>query len=187
MFIDGALPGERVRYELVKSRPRYEIGRIAAVLRPSVDRVVPRCAHFGFFQGALRGLFPAALECDGSARHQATRTGKCIVACGEGAPLQYFATYQWTHLGLPPSCTVICSLCATQRRLLGGFHERATSFVADIQSCAVLPARISDLLMPLRQLIAGLSIRDRLPQIEVAVGTQTRRTGGSCTRCTNCG
>lgn len=38
VFIDGALPSERVHYELVKSKPHYEVGRIAAVLRPSVDR-----------------------------------------------------------------------------------------------------------------------------------------------------
>ena len=53
--------------------------------------------------------------------------------------------------------------------VLVGFHERASSYVADMDSCEVLPARVSELLVPLRRLIEGLSIRDRLPQIEVAV------------------
>jgi 23S rRNA (uracil1939-C5)-methyltransferase len=54
--------------------------------------------------------------------------------------------------------------------ILVGFHERRSSFVADMKSCQVLPSKISDMLVPLRTLIEGLSIRERLPQIELAVG-----------------
>jgi 23S rRNA (uracil1939-C5)-methyltransferase len=53
---------------------------------------------------------------------------------------------------------------------LVGFRERHSSFVADMQTCEVVPARISALLVPLRQLIASLSIRERLPQVELAIG-----------------
>ncbi|HET6719168.1 MAG TPA: methyltransferase domain-containing protein, partial [Rhodocyclaceae bacterium] len=49
---------------------------------------------------------------------------------------------------------------------------RRSSYVADMTSCKVLPQRMSDLLIPLRELIAGLSIRDRLPQVEVAIGAR---------------
>src|SRR5690606_6435924 len=54
--------------------------------------------------------------------------------------------------------------------VLVGFHERGSSYVADMRECRVLPRDVSDLLLPLRELVAGLSIRDRMPQIEVAVG-----------------
>src|SRR5690606_13342480 len=47
---------------------------------------------------------------------------------------------------------------------------RGSSYVADMRECRVLPRDVSDLLLPLRKLVAGLSIRDRMPQIEVAVG-----------------
>jgi len=53
---------------------------------------------------------------------------------------------------------------------LVGFHEKRSSFVADMQSCEIMPSRISALIMPLRELIAGLSIRERVPQIEVSLG-----------------
>jgi 23S rRNA (uracil1939-C5)-methyltransferase len=53
---------------------------------------------------------------------------------------------------------------------LVGFRERSHSFVADMETCDVVPARISALLVPLRKLIDGLSIRERLPQIELAIG-----------------
>jgi 23S rRNA (uracil1939-C5)-methyltransferase len=54
--------------------------------------------------------------------------------------------------------------------VLVGFHEKRSSYVAVMDSCAVLPPAISDLLPKMRELVATLSIPDRLPQIEVAVG-----------------
>jgi 23S rRNA (uracil1939-C5)-methyltransferase len=53
---------------------------------------------------------------------------------------------------------------------LVGFRERKSTHVADITSCDILPPAVSALLVPLRGLVGGLSIRDRVPQIEVAVG-----------------
>ena len=55
-------------------------------------------------------------------------------------------------------------------KTLVGFHERRSSFVAEMQSCEILPPKISALLPLLAELIGGLSIRDQLPQIELAVG-----------------
>ena len=54
--------------------------------------------------------------------------------------------------------------------VLVGFREKKSSFVADMHLCEILPPKISRLLPRLRTLIAKLSIRDRLPQVEVAVG-----------------
>jgi 23S rRNA (uracil1939-C5)-methyltransferase len=61
--------------------------------------------------------------------------------------------------------------------VLVGFHERRSSYVADMTSCLVLPERISALLPELRTLVGGLSIRDRLPQIELAIGEGTDEDG----------
>jgi len=54
--------------------------------------------------------------------------------------------------------------------VLVGFHERKSSYVADMKSCEILPRKISDILPALRTLIGGLTVRDRVPQIELAVG-----------------
>jgi 23S rRNA (uracil1939-C5)-methyltransferase len=53
---------------------------------------------------------------------------------------------------------------------LVGFHEKRSSYVAVMDSCEVLPARLSRLIPALRRLVDGLSIRSRLPQVEIAVG-----------------
>jgi 23S rRNA (uracil1939-C5)-methyltransferase len=60
--------------------------------------------------------------------------------------------------------------------VLVGFHERRSSYVADMRECHVLPRKISDLLPAMRSLVEGLTIRDRVPQIEVAIG---ERPGGA--------
>jgi len=56
--------------------------------------------------------------------------------------------------------------------VLVGFNEKASSYVAHMDSCEVLPPHVSALIVPLQQLIMLLTVRDRLPQIEVAVGEQ---------------
>jgi 23S rRNA (uracil1939-C5)-methyltransferase len=51
-----------------------------------------------------------------------------------------------------------------------GFREKRSSYITDMRECHVLPDHISRLILPLRELVEQLSIRARLPQIEVAVG-----------------
>jgi 23S rRNA (uracil1939-C5)-methyltransferase len=54
--------------------------------------------------------------------------------------------------------------------VLVGFHEKRSSFVAVMDSCEVVPARIARLLVPLRALIGTLSIKREVPQVELAIG-----------------
>jgi 23S rRNA (uracil1939-C5)-methyltransferase len=56
---------------------------------------------------------------------------------------------------------------------LVGFREKRSTYVADMRSCEVLPEEVSALIVPLRALVSRLSIRDRLPQIEIAVGEES--------------
>ena len=54
--------------------------------------------------------------------------------------------------------------------VLVGFREKKSSYVADMQQCLVLPPHVSALIVPMQELLAKLSIRDSMPQVEVAVG-----------------
>lgn len=61
LFVEGALPGERVTVQTVRRKPSYEIAKVEEVLRPSSQRVAPRCPHFGVCGGcAMQHLAPAA-------------------------------------------------------------------------------------------------------------------------------
>src|SRR5439155_884660 len=51
-----------------------------------------------------------------------------------------------------------------------GFRERRSTHVADMRECHVLPPSVSALIPAMKELVEKLSIRERVPQIEVAVG-----------------
>jgi 23S rRNA (uracil1939-C5)-methyltransferase len=53
--------------------------------------------------------------------------------------------------------------------VLVGFHERKSRYIADMQTCKMLPPHVDAMLMPLRALI-GMVARDTCPQIELACG-----------------
>src|SRR5205814_8456936 len=50
-----------------------------------------------------------------------------------------------------------------------GFRERAAPYVAQLSRCEVLTAPVGELIAPLAVMLGELSIREQLPQIEVAV------------------
>ena len=62
VFIQGALPGERVTYERLRSKSSFDIGRTSAVLTQSWARVAPRCPKFGFGPGSCGGCTMQHIE-----------------------------------------------------------------------------------------------------------------------------
>ena len=166
MFVEGALTGERVDVVILKDKPSYAIARIAGVRKSSAARVTPRCPHFGVCGGCtLQHAHPAmqiaakqrALE-DALARIGRVRPEVMLPPIeGPAWHYRYRARMSVRHV-------------AKKGGVLVGFHERKSSFVADMTECHVVPPKLSALLVPLRELVAMLSVRDRLPQIEVAIG-----------------
>ena len=47
VFVAGALPGDRVRAEVTKSKRRFAEARTVELLRPGADRVPDSCTHGG--------------------------------------------------------------------------------------------------------------------------------------------
>ena len=64
-----------------------------------------------------------------------------------------------------------------KQRVLVGFNEKGTRYVADMNSCEVLVPEVSALIVPLQDMIEQLTIRDKLPQIELAVGEADLKNG----------
>lgn len=54
--------------------------------------------------------------------------------------------------------------------ILLGFHEKNSSYVAVMDSCPILPPKVSRLIPALKVMVAELSNNNRIPQIEVACG-----------------
>jgi 23S rRNA (uracil1939-C5)-methyltransferase len=166
IFIEGALPGETVRYAVSRRKPSYEIASAIEVIKESSSRVAPRCPNFGRCGGcSLQHLEPRAqvavkqrvLEDD------LWHIGR--VSPGVVLPAIHGPSWGYRH-----RARLTVRYVPKKGGALVGFHERRSSYVADMRRCEVLPPRISDLLQPLRTLVDELSIRARVPQIEVALG-----------------
>ncbi|MFO1325098.1 MAG: 23S rRNA (uracil(1939)-C(5))-methyltransferase RlmD [Burkholderiales bacterium] len=166
MFVEGALPGERVAVQVLKDKPSYAVARAVRILRASPSRVVPRCPHFGVCGGCtLQHAHPAlqvaakqrALE-DALARIGRVAADVMLPPI-EGPAWRYRYRARMSVRHVPKKGGVLV-----------GFHERKSTYVADMTECHVVPAKLSGLLPKLRELVGALSIRDRLPQIEIAIG-----------------
>ncbi|MFA6040341.1 MAG: 23S rRNA (uracil(1939)-C(5))-methyltransferase, partial [Methylophilus sp.] len=51
IFVDGALPNEKVSYQSQHIKPSYEVANTIAVIKQSNQRVTPKCPHFGICGG----------------------------------------------------------------------------------------------------------------------------------------
>jgi 23S rRNA (uracil1939-C5)-methyltransferase len=166
IFIEGALPGERVTYVTFKRKPNYEMAAADALLSESAQRVVPLCPHFGVCGGcSMQHIEPAAQV---AAKQRVLED--TLWHIGRIRPEQVLPPVHGPAWAYRQRARLSVRHVAKKGGVLVGFHEKRSSFVADMTSCAVLPERISRLLPELRALISALSIRDRLPQIEVALG-----------------
>lgn len=166
VFVTGALPGERVEYAVYRRQPTYEQARSLRVLDESAARVRPRCPHFG----VCGGCSMQHLDADAQVAAKQRLLEDNLRHIGELTAAQLYAPIHgpaWAYRG---RARLSVRHVPKKGGVLVGFHERNSRYVADMRQCEILPAHLSALLLPLRELIAALSIRDRLPQIEVAVG-----------------
>lgn len=173
VFIDGALPGETVLAQTVRRKNQWEQATLQAVLRESSQRVQPACPHFGLHDGACGGCklqhFDAAAQV---AVKQRTLEDN-LWHLGKTQPETLLPQIHGPSWGYRYRARLSVRHVVKKGTVLVGFHERKSSYVADMQVCKVLPPHVSALLMPLRALIGGMDGRDRLPQIELACGEGT--------------
>lgn len=166
VFIEGALTGETVTYVPYRRKPSYEQARVQDVLKPSSSRVTPQCPHFGVCGGCSMQHLEARAQV--AAKQRVLEDN--LAHIGKVKPGRILPAIIGSPWGYRYRARLSVRDVEKKGGILVGFHEKRSSFVADMTRCEVLPPRISSLLVPLRELVSGLSIRRRLPQIELAVG-----------------
>lgn len=166
VFIHGALPGERVLFRYTAQRKSHDEGEVLEVLQASPDRVEPQCPHFGLCGGC--SLQHQAPQAQVAAKQQALLDAlQHIGKVSPGAVLPPLRNESpW---GYRRKARLGAKYVAKKGRVLVGFRERGSSFLAELNECHVLHPRVGFLLLPLSELIGALSIRDRVPQIEVSM------------------
>lgn len=166
VFVDGALAGELVEARLVRSKPKFDLARAERILEPSSGRRAPRCPWVGSCGGCSLQHADARTQVAAKQRW----LEDCLARIGKVAPESMLAPIYGEEWGYRHRARLSVRLVPKKGGVLVGFRERASSYVADMRSCEVLPTHVSDLIPALRELVERLSIRDRLPQIEVSVG-----------------
>ncbi len=135
------------------------------VLESARDRVVPRCPHFGLCGGcALQHLDPAAQIANKQRELQDN-----LERIAKVTPDEWFEPMRGPEWNYRRRARLGVKYVAKKGRVLVGFRERLAPYVAELRQCEVLSEPTGRLITPLADMIMTLSIRDRLPQIEVAV------------------
>ncbi|HEY5896322.1 MAG TPA: 23S rRNA (uracil(1939)-C(5))-methyltransferase RlmD [Burkholderiales bacterium] len=165
VFVEGALPGERAAVKIMTGGRRFDLARATRLLVESPGRRAPRCPHFGVCGGCATQHADLATQMAAKQDwlvQNLARIGK--VEAERILPM--VAGEEW---GYRHRARLSVRRVEKKGGVLVGFRERRSTYVADLRECHVLPPRISSLIPPLRSLVEALSVRTRLPQIEIAV------------------
>jgi 23S rRNA (uracil1939-C5)-methyltransferase len=165
-FIDGGVTGERVVFARRRSRGNFDLGTVTQVLRESPQRTAPRCPYFGVCGGcAMQHVEPAAQV---AAKQRVLEDN--LARLGKVSPATILSPVIGPAWGYRNRARLSVHFVAKKGGVLVGFHERRSSFVADVMSCEVLPPAISRMIPELREMFTAMRVRDRLPQLELAIG-----------------
>ena len=170
VFIEGALPGEQVQVQVQRRKANWEQATLAALRRPSAQRIEPACPHFGLHAGACGGCKMQHLHPAAQVAVKQRVLEDQLWHLGKVRPETVLRPIEGPAFGYRDRARLSVRHVAKKGGVLVGFHERRSSYVADMRSCAVLAPRVGALLPALRELIGALALRERVPQIEVAVG-----------------
>ena len=170
VFVEGALPFERVSASVFRKKSSFEKATLMTVLRESAQRVRPPCPHFGMHVGACGGCKMQHLHIGAQVAVKQRVLEDALRHIGKLRPDMLLRPIEGPAWGYRNRARLSVRYVRKKGTVLVGFHERKSSYVADMHECKVLPPHVSALLMPLRTLIAAMDARESVPQIEVACG-----------------
>ena len=171
VFVEGALPGERVSVVVNRSKASFEKATVTQVHRESAQRVRPACPHFGLHEGACGGCKVQHLQPAAQLAVKQRVLEDALWHLAKVRPDIVLRPIQGPSWGYRYRARLSVRYVRKKDAVLVGFHERKSSFVADMRECHVLPPRVSALLVPLRALVFAMHARERCPQIELAIGS----------------
>lgn len=172
VFVEGALPGERVHVNVHRKKNNWEAASLRELLHPSALRVDAHCPHFGLHAGACGGCKMQHLHASAQVAIKQRVLEDNLWHLGKVRAQTLLRPIEGPSWGYRYRARLSVRYVIKKGQVLVGFHERKSRYIADMQTCPVLPPHVDALLMPLRSLIAALDARDTCPQIEVACGDE---------------
>ncbi len=165
MFVSGALAGEVVMAVRTRKHRRYDEAETVEVLTPSADRVTQGCEHFGTCGGCALQHLDGTRQVEAKQAHLAEQFARL----GQVEPGRWLPALRGPSWGYRRRARLGVKYVTRKGRVLVGFRERAKPYIADIRRCPVLAEPVDGMIEALAGLVGQLSIRERLPQFEVAV------------------
>jgi len=170
VFIDGALPFELVTANTHRKKNNWEQASLVAIHRESSQRVRPDCPHFGLHSGACGGCKMQHLHVGAQVAVKQRVLEDNLWHLGKVKAETMLRPIEGPAWGYRYRARLAVRHVIKKGQVLVGFHERKSRYIADMQTCKILPPHVDAMLMPLRALIASLDARDTCPQIELACG-----------------
>ncbi len=169
VFVDNALPGETVRLRYRSVGKRFDAGIAEAILEnPSADRVEPACAFYGLCGGcSLQHMDPAA-----QIRFKQQTLAESFTHIGKVEPREWLEPLTGPVWGYRQKARLGVRNVPKKGRVLVGFREKFSQYLADMRACEVLDPRVGHRLEALSDLVGSLEAASRIAQIEVAIGDE---------------
>jgi len=164
-FLHGALPGETVTYKLTKKHSRYNEGIALTILEPSNERTTPTCEHFHICGGCSM----QHMEADAQVQHKEAILLEQLKHFGHVTPQTILPPISGNPWGYRRKARLGVRYVRKKERVLVGFREKFSNYLADIKNCPVLHPAIGTRITELAELIASLAQYEQIPQIEIAV------------------
>ncbi|HNP64809.1 MAG TPA: 23S rRNA (uracil(1939)-C(5))-methyltransferase RlmD [Woeseiaceae bacterium] len=165
VFVAGALPGETVEFIRRKSRRKYDEAELLQVIDRSDDRIEARCEAFGRCGGC--SLQHVDADYQRAIKSQTLKDN--LERIGKVKPDTWLEPMTGPIWGYRRRARLAVKDVPAKGRVLVGFREKHAPFITDMHRCEVLAKPVDAMISDLSELVARLSIRSRLPQIEVAV------------------
>jgi 23S rRNA (uracil1939-C5)-methyltransferase len=166
IFVDGALAGEEVVIEIIKRRASFDKAKLIEIIKASPARVTPECPNYGICGGCSM----QHISFEEQIRVKQKVLIDNLAHIGKVEAEEILAPLKGVSWGYRHRGRLSARYVMKKGGALVGFREKNGPYVADMHECRVLPPHVSALIDPLRDLVSALSIRDRVPQIEIAVG-----------------
>ena len=170
VFIEGALPFEVVTANVYRKKPSFEKAMVMHIHRESSQRVTPGCPYFGLHTGACGGCKMQHLHIAAQVAVKQRVLEDSLQHIGKLKADNLMRPIEGPAWGYRYRARLSVRFVRKRGEVLVGFHERKSSYVTDMSHCPVLPPHVSNMLLPLRALIASLDAKETVPQIELACG-----------------
>lgn len=165
-FVSGALPQETVTYKITKKHSQYNEAEALTIIESSAQRVTPPCQHFGICGGCSL----QHMSDDSQLQLKQNTLLEQLKHFGQAAPESILPPLHTNTIGYRRKARLGVKFVIKKNKLLIGFREKSSRYLADLASCVVLHPKIGERFTELSQLIASLEIYQSIPQIEVAIG-----------------